>query len=147
MTIDARCVGKSFGPHRYVVGFEKVREFEAAVRGGVPSAAYGERASVAPSDTSNYASLPSFAVVFSLGCFAEACADPTIGLDLMRVVHGEQTFEWFEPILPGDVMVTSGTVVEAYRKANKDFLVVETQSTNQHQRLVVKGRFTAVSRG
>jgi N-terminal half of MaoC dehydratase len=152
-------VGVTYGPHVYQVSTEKMREFTLAVCGGVPSAAYGRDGSpgggsdlyLNPKDADGsplpMVAMPNFAVVFALGVFAEACADPRLGLDLLRLVHGEQSFEFLQPIHAGDVISTRATIVDAYEKAQKTFLVVETVSTNQHRQPAVIGRWTAVIRG
>ncbi len=152
-------IGVTYGPQLYEVSAEKMREFTLAVCGGVPSAAYGRDSSPGGGSelylnhkaTDGYplpmVAMPNFAVVFALGVFAEACADPRLGLDLLRLVHGEQSFEFLRPVHAGDVMRTQARIVDAYEKAQKTFLVVETVSTNQHQQPVVIGRWTAVIRG
>ena len=40
MAIDPKHIGKVYGPTRYVVGLEKMREFAYAVSGGVPSTGF-----------------------------------------------------------------------------------------------------------
>lgn len=160
MAINRALIGRAYGPFRYEVGLEKIREFAFAVGGGVPSTGFlssgapvdlhpwlHDLAAGAESPHGSIIAMPNFAVVFAMAPFGAACSDPQLGIDLLRLVHGEQDFEWCCTIKPGDVMMTSGTITDIYSKAGKDFFVVATESRNQRQDLVVKGRWTAVIRG
>ena len=98
------------------------------------------------SPTGTIVGFPGFAVTFTIAPFHQAVSDPEIGINLLMLVHGEQEFEFLETIKPGDVMTTTGEVVEIYEKANMDFFVVTTESKNQHGKVAVKGRWMAVIR-
>jgi len=47
------------------------------------------------------------------------------------ILHGEQEFEYFRPVVVGDVLLGEGTVKDAYTKDSKGktmtFIVTETQ--------------------
>ncbi len=158
MAIDRRHVGLRYGPYRYAVGEEKIADFAVAVAGGTPGRVFGaaSRALAHPfhlegeaARTSPHGSIiapPMFAVAFAMQPFSDACADPELGLDLLRLVHGEQEFVWHGVIRPGDVMETTGEIAEAYSKGPLDFLVVRTTSTDQRGKVVVEGIWTAVIR-
>jgi len=158
MALDKKFIGKKYGPTTYQVGVEKLREFAYAISGGIPSHGWGghppdglhpwlydEQAAKA-SPTGGIVGFPGFAVAFAITPFHEAVTDPAIGINLLMLVHGEQEFEFEEPIKPGDVMTTTGEIVEIYEKANMDFFVVTTESKNQTGKVAVKGRWMAVIR-
>jgi acyl dehydratase len=157
MALDPKFIGKKYGPYRYQVGLEKVREFAYAVAGGVPSIAmatppeglnpllYDEKAAQAGPYGSVIA-FPTFAVTFAIAPFAAAVSDPELGIDLLMVVHGEQELELLGVIKPGDVYSTTGTISQIYEKAHRDFMVVVSESKNQRGELVVRGAWTAVVR-
>ena len=160
MTLDPKHVGKKYGPFVYEVGVEKVREFAYAVGGSVPSMGFSgvgapddlhpwlhDKAEGAKSPYGSIIAMPNFAVVFAIGPFGAAVMDPELGVNVMMLVHGEQEFEFFGVVRPGDVMTTNGVITRCLTKAGKDFLNVETESTNQHGALIVKGTWTAVIRG
>ena len=90
--------------------------------------------------------MPSFAVVFAMAAFGAACSDAELGVNLLMLVHGEQEFEWFGVIKPGDVMSTTGVIARIYSKQNKDFLEVTTESRNQRGELTVAGTWLAIIR-
>lgn len=159
MTLDARHVGLSYGPFSYDVGVEKLREFAFTVGGTVPSTGFGigapeglhpwlhDKEAAASSPHKRLMAMPNFAVVYAIQPFGAACTDPRLGIDLMMLVHGEQSFEFFAPVFAGDTITTTGAVTKAYSKAGKDFLVVESKSVNQHGQPVCTGVWTAVIRG
>jgi acyl dehydratase len=159
MALDKQYIGRAYGPFRYEAGLEKMREFALAVGGGIPSTGFS---AAAPPQTlhpwlhdqqaakeSPYGSIiamPNFAVTFAIGPFAQACSDPELGVNLLMLVHGEQEFEFFEPVKPGDTLITTGAIADLYSKTGLDFLVVTSQTVNQRQATVVTGRWTAVIR-
>lgn len=159
MAIDPKHVGKKYGPTTYEVGVEKLREFAYAISGGVPSMGFtgtGAPAGLHPwlhdaakakaSPYGGIIGLPNFAVVFAIAPFGQCVTDPELGLDLLMLVHGEQDFEFFEPIRPGDVLTSTGVIKEVFSKQGKDFVILETESKNQKGQLVVRGTWTAVIR-
>jgi acyl dehydratase len=158
MAIDPKHIGRKYGPFTYVCGLEKMREFAYAVSGGVPSSSFG---GAIPSTLNpllydekvakdgphrSVVAFPTFPVTFAMKVFSEALTDPDVGVNLMMLVHGEQEFELFGVMRPGDVMTTTGSITQIYEKAGKDFLVMVTESKNQTGALVVKGTWTAVIR-
>jgi acyl dehydratase len=156
MPIDKKHLGKSYGPCTYTLGIEKMREFAKVIGGGVPSSGFmGEM----PKDVNpllhdekvakdgpygSVIAFPTFAVNFAIAPFAEAVLDPELGINLVRLVHGEQQFEIFDVMRPGDVMTTTGKITNINAKAGMDFITVETESKNQTGKLVVRGTWTAV---
>ncbi len=159
MAIDRKHVGKRYGPFRYAVGEEEIADYAIAVAGGVPGRAFpasGERLASHPwyldgpaaraSPHGGAVAPPMFAASFAIQPFALACCDPDLGLDLVRLVHGEQEFAWRDAIRPGDVLETVGEIADAFAKGSLDFLVVKTTSRNQHGRVVVEGTWTAIVR-
>jgi acyl dehydratase len=86
-------------------------------------------------------------VAYAVRPFAKACTEPELAIVLLRLGHGEQEFEFFEVVQPGDVLTTTGKTTDISAKKNLDFLTVDTESHNQREALVVRARWTAVIRG
>ncbi len=142
MALDKKFIGKKYGPSTYQVGTEKLRSSPYAISGGSSLARLLRRGRPTPglhpwlydeqaardSPTGTLVGFPSFAVTFTLAPFHQAVSDPEIGINLLLLVHGEQEFEFLETIKPGDVITTTGEIVEIYEKANLDFFVVTTES-------------------
>lgn len=155
--IDRRHVGKRYGPYRFEVGAERIRDFVAAVGGGVPGRVFSapppdphpftwDEAAARASPHGGIVAPPSFVTVFAIQPFAEACSDPEIEVDVLRLVHGEQEFEIHEVVRAGDVLETIGEITSVRDRGPLDFLEVTTTTTNQRGRLVVKGVWTAIVR-
>jgi hypothetical protein len=135
MGIDKSNIGNKYGPTTYVVGAEKLREFAYAVGGGIPSMGFsgtGAPEGLHPSlwRGTEIVGFPSFCNVFAIAPFGQAVSDPKLGINLLMLVHGEQEYEFFAPIRPGDVITSTG----------------EIESKNQKGELVVRGKWLAVIR-
>jgi len=151
-------LGRSWGPFRYVVGAEKMREYAVAISGGVPSYAstglpedlhpvLHDEARAGRMRWGSLIAFPMFAVLFSIAPAQAALLDPAMEVDVFRVLHGEQEFEFRELLRPGDVLLTTGTLESRSARGNNELFVIRTDSVNQHGRLAVRGRFTAFVRG
>lgn len=81
-----------------------------------------------------------------MGC-ANMFFDPELALNFAMLVHGEQEFEWLKPIKPGDVITTTGKILDIAEKGNNDVVKYEARSKNQNGELVTIGRATFVIRG
>lgn len=109
MPVNPDLVGRSYPPAEpYLVGREKVREFAHAVSATSPlnfdvdaARAAGYPDLVAP---------PTFAIVIQQRTWDHLLGDPDAGIELSRVLHGEQRFASTRPIVAGDELTASLTV-------------------------------------
>lgn len=160
MPVDPRHVGRRYGPFTYPVGLESIRGFAAAVSGGIPGRLlwgpppappphpwHWDEAAAAASPYGTVIAPPTYAATFAMQAFAAAVADPEVGVDVARVVHGEQELELLAPVRPGDVMETWGEITAIQRKGALDLVTVTTTSRNQRGELAVRGVWTAAVRG
>ena len=158
MAIDTRHLGRRYGPFRTTVCGERIRDFAVAVAGGTPGFFGGlpgqgahpwtvDEEAARRSPHGALVAPPTFGVTFAMQPFAQACVDPEVGLDLLRLLHAEQEFEHGAPVRPGDVLTTTGEIVEIRSKGALDFLVVRSETYNQAGEQVLVGRWTAVVRG
>jgi hypothetical protein len=76
-----------------------------------------------------------------------------LGIDIGRLLHGEEEFEYFGTICADDVISGQMKVIKMFDKEKKDkpgkfmsFTVLETEMKNQRGELVVKVRTTLVER-
>ena len=157
MPIDRRHLGRRYGPYRFEVGLERIRDFVAAVEGGVPGRVFSappvdphpftwDEAAARASPHGGIIAPPAFATVFAIQPFATACSDPDLAVKVLRLVHGEQEFEQLDVVRPGDVLDTVGEITGIRDRGNLDFLEVTTTTTNQRGVVVVKGVWTAIIR-
>ncbi len=157
MPIDRKHLGRRYGPFTFPVGLQHVRDFVAAVGGGVPGHIFSsppdrlhpftwDEAAAKAGPHGGIVAPPTFAATFAMEPFAKACSDPDLALNVLRLVHGEQDMEFLEPVRPGDVLTTHGEITRVQERGNLDFLEVTSTTTNQHGRVVVKGVWTAIVR-
>ena len=77
---------------------------------------------------------------------------PRLPFDLKRVLHGEQEYEFLEPIHAGDVLTAVSTIVDVYEKPGKrggsmNFAVIETEYRNQRGVIVARARHITIETG
>ncbi len=157
MPIDRKHLGRRYGPFTFHVGLQHVRDFAAAIGGGVPGRVFSsppdryhpftwDEAAASAGPHGGVIAPPTFAATFAMEPFAKACSDPNLALNVLRLVHGEQDMEFLEPVRPGDALTTEGEITRIQERGNLDFLEVTSTTTNQHGRVVVKGVWTAIVR-
>ena len=61
-----------------------------------------------------------------------------LGVDIGRVLHGEQRFKYAKPIYAGDAITLKDRIVDVYEKKGGalQFVLTETVATNQHGEFV-----------
>ena len=66
---------------------------------------------------------PTFAAVYCLGpTLAKLFGDPDVAMDLAGLIHGEQTFEWPEPVRPGDVVDATAEITSVDTRRGMTFV-------------------------
>ena len=122
-------VGRTFaGVDVITVTQEEINSFAAVI---------GEKnTSVAP---------PTFSIRISRSEFENILTKPEIGLDWTRLVHGDQKFEIFRPIVAGDSLTTSATI-ENYKVAAGNEIVTVRSDVFSGEEKVVSSWSTLVVR-
>ena len=136
--------GKQYPPFTYEVGLEKIREYSNAI--GAPEPVHRDRDAAREAGFRDVVAPPMFAVVYSAGAVAPGILDPEVGINLGRMLHGSQEFAWGEPVVAGDVIETTATLIDLYEKDGREFYVFETVSRNQDGQEVVRGTWTNIVR-
>jgi acyl dehydratase len=158
VAIDQRHLGRRYGPFQFTVGLEHLRDFAAAVGGGVPGRVFAgapgdahpwtwDAEAAAASPYGSIIATPGFAAVFAIQPFSAACSDPALGLDVLRLLHGAQELELLGVVRPGDLLTTTGEITRLQERGNLDVLEVTTDTVNQRGEPVVRATWTAVIRG
>jgi acyl dehydratase len=78
---------------------------------------------------------------------AVAYEDPELGVDFSRVVHGEQEFTYERPVIAGDRLVATPTVVGIRSRGRHETLTVETSISTEDGAPVCTARSMVVIRG
>ncbi|WP_181313088.1 FAS1-like dehydratase domain-containing protein [Nocardioides campestrisoli] len=130
MPLDDSLVGSSLPPTPpYAVTAEAVADFAAATGGrhvGGPAPA-------------------TFPIVLAFEAM-QAFLDAE-GLDLHRIVHGEQRFDYRRPVLVGDTLTATLTVSSLRRIGGNDIIGTTSTLTDEAGELVCTASATLVYRG
>src|SRR5690349_19599336 len=119
MALDRDLVGRSYPPSAvYEVGRAKIAEFATAI--GDDSPLYRDAEAARAAGHPDVIAPPTFAIVLTMEAGGVVLADPEVGLDFSRVVHGDQKFTHHRPIRAGDRLVSTATIDGARSVAGND---------------------------
>lgn len=90
---------------------------------------------------------PMFGVSYSFGALGAPLFDPDLGADMMRLVHGEQDMSFERPVLPGDVITSTGAIEAIEQKTTGELLVVAITAKNQRGEVVMRAKSGLFIRG
>ncbi len=132
MAVDASLQGRTFPPTEpYVVSREKIAEFARATGSTYDGGA-------APA---------TFPIVVAFAAMNALLEDPSVGIALHRVVHGEQRFTYTRPVAAGDALTATLTVDALRQRGGADFLGTRTEITDAKGKPVCTAFATLVHRG
>jgi len=133
MALDKGLIGKTGESVTVKVTSEDVAAFAKALGDAHPDYAAGK------------AVPPTFPIALTGKSGAGLSLLASLNLDLMRVLHGEQEFEYFSPVVPGDEITLEPRIGDLYTKEGKrgpmDMIVLETTGTKKN------GEKAFISRG
>jgi acyl dehydratase len=130
MPVDAGLVGRTFPPTpAYDVTEERVAAFADAT--GTP---------YSPGDPAP----ATFPIVVAFAAMQELMSDPTLGIALHRVVHGQQKFRHERPVRAGDRLVAELTVTNLRQLGGSDILTTSSRVTDADGALVCVAEATLV---
>lgn len=147
---DESKIGQSFAPFTYEVQRNKIHELTTAI--GDTNPVYHNREAAQEAGFSDVPISPTSPTLFSFwGNRQRGSSLAAIGVNVSRILHGEEEYEYLAPIYPGDVLTGTSTLVEGKTRKGSgghtmDILTTETIYVNQNNQLVLKARTTAVVR-
>ena len=145
MLVDTKFIGREYKPVTYVVGQEKIKEYALAV--GDTNPLYINPEFAKKSKYGEIIAPPMFVVVYAKETMDVLFSDKELNLNISRLVHGEQEFDFHKIVKANDTIKTLGKIKNIYPKGNNDFIELETKSYNQNNELVTEGLWTFVIRG
>ncbi|MBI2996102.1 MAG: MaoC family dehydratase N-terminal domain-containing protein [Candidatus Melainabacteria bacterium] len=145
MPVDTKFIGREYKPVTYVVGEEKIKEYALAV--GDLNPLYLDSDFAKKSRYGCVIAPPMFVVVFAKEVLVNLFSDGKLKLDMLRLVHGEQEFNFHKIVKVNDIIKTNSKIKNIHQKNNNDFIELETKSFNQKDELVVEGLWTFIVRG
>ena len=146
MPLDQSFAGRSYAPtEKYAVSREKIHEFAEAI--GDPNPIYRDPEAARAAGFPDVVAPPTFLTLLNLPKVNGIVADPELGLDYSRMVHGDQGFTYERPVHAGDVLEIGATIENIMARAGNDFLTVRAEITGAggdpicttHAQLVVRG--------
>jgi len=144
VALDTQALGRSFEPHTYSVGREKIREFARAV--GESDPVYLDLDAARSAGHADVVAPPMFAVVYCASAIEQALLDPVVAIDFAMLVHGGQEFEWGPLVLAGEEITTRVTVTDIHERLGMAFYAFVSRSTNERGEVVASGTWTQIVR-
>ena len=89
---------------------------------------------------------PTFSIRISLSQYESILTKPEIGVDWTRLVHGDQKFEIYRPVVAGDVFTCAATIETLRTVAGNEIISVRSDLRNGAE-LAVSSWSTLVVRG
>jgi acyl dehydratase len=140
-----RVVGKEYPPYAVIVERGRIKDFARAIGDLNPFYLDDEVGRASP--WGDVIAPPTFPI-----SFRDESGDllRDLGTDVSRLLHGEQEFEVFRQLRPGQTYLCRSKIVEQYEKTGKSgpmgFVVRETTVTDTDDEVVAKMRGITVVR-
>ena len=146
--MDPNAAGASFPPYEFHVERGKIREFADAI--GDSNPIYRDPAYAAKKGFPGTVAPPTLLRTFLYE--PKAASEALKVKDWSYIVHGEQEFEYFAPVIAGDVLTAQDHIVsitekESRRAGKLQIAVIETTFHNQRGEQVQVARRTLVETG
>lgn len=146
--IDTSVKGKEYPPYTVSVERGRIKDFARAI--GDMNPFYLDDHVGAASEWGDIVAPPTFPITFRDEAADTGVFLRDLGVDISRILHGEQEFELHRPITPGETLLCRPKVVDIYEKSGKSgpmaFIVRETSVTDRDNELVATLRGVTVVR-
>jgi acyl dehydratase len=147
LPVNRDVVGKEYPPYPVTVERGKIKEFARAL--GDPNPFYTNDDVGRASPWGDLIAPPTFLITFRDDTDGSALLRD-LGVDISRVLHGEQEFELKRPIMPGRTYLCRAKVIDVYEKTGRSgplaFVVRETTVTDGENEIVAIMRQTTAIR-
>ncbi|GER89098.1 hypothetical protein KDW_32600 [Dictyobacter vulcani] len=147
---DTSKIGYTFAPFTYEVQRNKIHELTSAI--GDPNPVYQSRENAQAAGFSDVPISPTTPTMFSFwGNRQRISSMAELGINVARILHGEEEYEYLAPIYPNDILTGTTTLVDGKTRQGSggysmDILTMETRYLNQHQQPVLNTRTIIVVR-
>lgn len=136
---DKSKVGMSFPAFRFEVERGKIRELALAI--GDENPIYQSREGAQEAGYEDVPLFPTAPTMFSMWGNGQLVSQLVgLGINVMRVLHAEEKYEYQGSIWPGDTLTGVMTVVDGKSRGAMDMLTLEIVYTNQRGEQVLKAR-------
>jgi acyl dehydratase len=148
ITVNKSVKGKEYPPFAVTVERGKIKEFARAI--GDCSPFYLDDAVGRASEWGDIIAPPTFAITFRDENADTGTVLKDLGVDISRILHGEQEFESYKPIRPGETYLCRSRITGIYEKTGRSgpmaFVVREMAVTDPDNEIVSMVRHITVVR-
>lgn len=146
---DHSKVGKEYAPIVWEVERGKIRELAKAV--GDPNPIFQDREAAIREGYKDTPAPATFLTVPMMWSTSMPFVITDLAINFMMVLHGEEEYEYYQEIYPGDVITATPKIAAIEEKTSKsgrkmDMVTVELLYTNQRGEKVAKARSLLVER-
>ena len=146
--INKALLGREYPPYAVTVERGKIKEFARAIGDDEPL--YLDDRVGAASAWGDVIAPPTFSITFRDEAADAAAFLKELGTDISRILHGEQEFEIFRPLQPGQTYLCRAKIVDIYEKTGRTgpmaFVVRETTIVDGSNEIVATMRGVTVVR-
>ncbi|WP_342512053.1 MaoC family dehydratase N-terminal domain-containing protein [Sporosarcina sp. FSL K6-1522] len=138
-------VGMEFEPYQFTIERGKIKEFALAI--GDDNPIYFDREAAQQAGFRDVPMPPSFATVIDLWAGPDFESLVTLlEMNPLKVLHGEQGYDYLNDICAGDEISVKTRVTEAITKKGMNLITTEKAYTNQHNEQVLVARAVVIER-
>ena len=137
---DQSKIGSSFSPFTIEIERCKIHELNLAI--GDENPIYHNREAARAAGYHDVPLSPTAPTIFSFWGNPQFREQLTsVGINVMRILHGEESYEYLASIYPGDTLVGVTTISDGKTRRSKngsmDIITLQTRYTNQDNQLVL----------
>ncbi|MCW5828007.1 MAG: MaoC family dehydratase N-terminal domain-containing protein [Deltaproteobacteria bacterium] len=144
MPLDKSKIGLTSPPETFDIEKGHIRRFAEAI--GDTSEIYFDEGAAKAAGYAAIPAPPTFATIFR----PKFNMRDALSIDMTKVLHGGQRFEYERPLLAGETITITQKIADIYTKDGKsggmDFLVVDQEGTDRSGKVVFRARSTTVVR-
>ena len=148
ISVNKDVKGKEYAPFTVTVERGKIKEFARAI--GDLSPFYLDDAVGRASEWGDIIAPPTFPTTFRDENADAGSMLRDLGVDISRILHGEQEFEHHKPIRPGETYLCRSRITDVYEKSGRSgpmaFVTRETTVTDAENEIVCLARHITVVR-
>ncbi|HWR68866.1 MAG TPA: MaoC family dehydratase N-terminal domain-containing protein [Desulfomonilia bacterium] len=146
---DHSKVGREYAPVTWEVERGKIRELAKAI--GDPNPIFQDREAAIKEGYKDTPAPPTYLTVPMMWSSSMPFVITDLAINFMMVLHGEEEYEYYQEIYPGDVITSAPKVTAIEEKTSKsgrkmDMVTIEGLYTNQRGEKVAKARSLLVER-
>jgi acyl dehydratase len=144
--IDKKHISKKLPPAVLEIEKGRLRFFAKAI--GETNPIYTDEVAARAAGYPSLPAPPTFIFTAELDADTMIPAMVEMGVNLQRILHGEQQFTYLAPVCAGDTITVESTISDIYDKKNGalEFIVKDSVVTNQHGTRVADVRSIIVVR-